>query len=141
MKTEFKCGLLAITVDPSKGSPTLTPSQVKGVIQKHVGYTTNDAGKTVSNKLEMGNGEMLSVNQAAKLFLGWQLAEHKDSVSAQQTGILAIATGLCNGKFHVDVSASLGSGRVYIVGDYIGSLTSKTAALEEIANMVKRLNG
>ena len=137
--SSFKLGTLEIIIDPANDIPTLSPSAVKAVIKKHVGTTVNANGKAVPAKIETPKGEV-SISVAVKMFLAWQSVEHKEAVNAYKTGVLGIAEGLCNGKFHVDVTASTASGRVVIVGDYVGSLTSRTADLDAIKRLVERLN-
>ena len=136
----YKLGTLEIMVDPANGKPTLSPSQVKQVIRTHAGYSTDAAGKRTINRIETGDGESVAVSQAVKQYLNWQRANHGEAVQAYQTGILELATALCNGKFHVDVQASSG-GKVSIVGDYIGSLSSRMTDLKAITDLVTRLNG
>ena len=138
-KSQFQLGTLEITVDPTADKPTLSPSQVKEVIRGHAGYSTDAAGKRTVNRITVGE-DTVTVSQAVKQFLNWQRANHADAVQAYQTGILELATALCNGKFHVDVQASSG-GKVSIVGDYIGSLSSRMTDLKAITDMVNRLNG
>ena len=137
----FKIGSLSIEIDPANGKPTLSPSQVKAVIRKHAGYSADETGKRIVNRIEAGNGEAVTVAQAVKQFLNWQRVNHSEAVQAFQTGILELATSLCNGKFHVDVQASGGSGRVSIVADYTGSLSSRMTDLQAITDLVARLNG
>ena len=139
MNTTFKLGALAIDVDPANKKPTLSPSAVKAVVLDHVGYVTNGAGKRVPAKLPTVEGDV-SVGKAVKMFLGWQRAEHKEAVQAFADGVQALATGLCTGKFHVDVNCAQASGRVYIVADYIGNLTSRTSDLATIQAFVDKLN-
>jgi len=136
----FNLGTLDISIDPTNGKPTLAPSAVKAVIRKHVGKVANADGKAVDGKVDTPQGEV-SVAKAVKQFLNWQRATFPDAVAAYGAGIAALATAICTGKFHVGASASTANGRVCIVADYIGKLTSRTTDLETIKTMVDKLNG